>query len=306
MNGASRQGTWWLATALYFAACSLGHLQFSLWLVRERQFGGQVMAFADLVPVVAAAGAAALLAWIAWQGRRQLLPRRWFAAWGCWLLAVLLIDRYLTFSLNEAAHYPQYGLLAWLVGRSLVPDRQPAQAWRVLFWTTLLGMADECLQYLWITTSYSDYLDFNDFLVNLVAAAGGALVYFAPAGADRGVARTSTAAGRGELLLATALALTIAAALASGRLLVEPVVDVAPGGATATANGAAALAWQRRPGLYGGRLPGPRHGEYRVLDPATGGTLLLVTGLAFAGMIRRLRVPPPVPDGGSGGLPPVQ
>ena len=49
---------------------------------------------------------------------------------------------------------------------------------KVLFWATLLGMVDEVQQYVWIASSYGEYLDFNDFVSNVLGAAAGVLIYY--------------------------------------------------------------------------------------------------------------------------------
>jgi hypothetical protein len=198
---------------------------------------------------------------------------------------VLLIDQFLTFSINEYAHYPQYALLAWLLARTMDPQRRCWYVGRVLFWTTLLGIGDELLQYLWITTSYSDYLDFNDFLTNLVAAAGGILIYYsssngpAPDGhCRRPVFETRTLAG---------IVVSLAIGFGSGRLAYSPTEQVPPGGIVWRADGSVTLYMQRSPDLYGSHPSGPRHGRYYVLPPVHALLLMGAVGLLF-GSYRRV------------------
>jgi hypothetical protein len=275
-----RSWRWALATLVYYVTVCLAHLQFSLWLVRGRDTFLGRMAFSELVPYVAMAGGAALLGWIAWQLRRSARPGLTAGMWMLWLASAVMIDQWLTFSTNEYAHYPQYALLAWLVARTLDPQCRRWVVGRVLFWTTLMGMGDELLQYLWITTSYSDYLDFNDFLTNLVAAAAGMLLYYgaAPVPAGRPM--------RGQPVLAWsvagALCLATVLALQSGLLAVTPVDKVPPGGIQTTVDGSRRLYLQRGPDFYGGKQKGPRHGEYHVLAPLPGLAIMLMLGAVFA------------------------
>ncbi len=272
---------WALATLVYYVTVCLAHLQFSLWLVRGRDTFMGRMAFAELVPYVAVVGGVGLLGWIAWQLRRSARPVLTAGMWLLWLASAVMIDQYLTFSTNEYAHYPQYALLAWLVARTLDAQRRRWVVGQVLFWTTLMGMGDELLQYLWITTSYSDYLDFNDFLTNLVAAAAGMLLYY---GATPLPTIRPT---RGQPVLAWsvtgALCLGIVLAMQSGVLAVTPTDKVPPGGIQTAADGSRRLYLQRGPDFYGGKQKGPRHGEYHVLAPLPGLAIMLVLGAVFAG-----------------------
>lgn len=271
---------WGLATLVYYVTVCLAHLQFSLWLVRGRDTLFGRMAFADLVPPLAGLAGVVLLVTIARQLRRD--DRPWLTAglWLLWCLCAVLVDQFLTFSTNEYAHYPQYALLAWLVARTLDAQRTRWVVGRVLFWTTLMGMGDELLQYLWITTSYSDYLDFNDFLTNLVAAAAGMLLYYG------GAPRPANTLARGKPLLswgvAIGLVLAVWVGLQSGLLVITPTDKVPQGGFATGADGTRRLHLQRGPAFYGGKQKGPRHGEYLVLAPLPGLLIMLVVGLAFA------------------------
>lgn len=271
---------WQLVTAAYFVAIGLGHFQFSLWLVRHRQWGDRLFALADFVPAIAAASAIGMAIWLVSVARRHPRPYAWIGIWAAWCGGVVLVDRYLTFSLNETVHYPQYALLAWLIARCLDPERNQWRTGKVIFWTTLLGIGDESMQYLWITSSYSEYLDFNDFLVNLLAAGAGVLIYYARAPARTGdlPARRS----RLEMGVAAGLTVCLVAGVTTGHLLLEPRDEVPPGGVVRTADGKWQIYLQRKPGLYARYNEGPYRGRYWVLDPLTGSFLILVTGIVFA------------------------
>jgi len=148
---------WGALAVSVWAIASLMHLRFSLWLVvpHETPFGSVTLA--DLVPAVAAIGGVVLLATIALQLRRAPRPGLAAGYWIAWVAAVLAVDRTLTFSPNEWAHYPQYALVAWLLARAVDPSRDRRCVGRLLFWATLLGAGDELLQYLWIAASYGQY-----------------------------------------------------------------------------------------------------------------------------------------------------
>lgn len=277
----SRSGAvWGLVAALFFAVVSLGHLQFSLWLVKERAPLFGISSFNQLVPFLAIAGALSLAAWLALAVHRSHRPLTWLAYWALWAACVVAADRFLTYSVAEYAHYPQYALLAWLIARALDPDRRRLVLGRVMLWTALLGIVDELQQYLWITSSYSEYLDFNDFLVNLLASAAGAMLYYCsrPVAPAAHMPRFPSLETWAALLIAGA----VAGALHTGLVVVTPAGDIPPGGLSRSPDGVLRLYLQRRPGLYGSDNAGPYRGTYRILDPATGLALMLGAGALFA------------------------
>jgi VanZ family protein len=228
----------WCLIALYYPITCLGHLQFSLWLVRGRTttWGGEthVYAYSYAVPWLAGMGVAAL-AWVLWrQAKNSVRPWPALAYWCLWAVAVVLVDRTLTYSANEYAHYPQYALLAWLLARVLDPDRLHWPLVRILFWTTLLGALDELLQYVWITRRYSDYLDFNDFLVNLLAACAGMMLYY---GFRQRPCATHHRKARTEWWVAGAIALAAVVGVGSGKVVVYPNRVASPPGVVQNDNG---------------------------------------------------------------------
>lgn len=268
----------WALAAVYFAAICLLHLQFSLWLTAERDLPWGRGTLAQLVPAVALGGAAALAIIVVRQFRRAHRPAPLAAAWLLWLVAVVAIDRWLTFSFNEAFHYPQYVLLAILIARALDPLQRHHIAGRVLFWTTLAGAFDELLQYLWITASYSHYFDFNDVLVNLVAAAAGVLLWLGSAPEAR---RSPAGAPRLEIAVSLALAAAVATWIATGRMQIAPPRDLPPGGLHRDERGQRVLYLQRSVGQYGSWQPGPRRGKFYVLPPAAALPMLALTATLF-------------------------
>lgn len=276
-NARTAAWVWWFLALVYYVTICLAHLQFSLWLVRARETFLGPMAFSDLVPGVSITAGVALAGWVAAQLRKSGRPRHTCVLWLVWLFCAFLIDRYLTFSTNEYAHYPQYAMLAWLVARAMDPDKTRWVVGRVLFWTTLMGMGDELLQYLWTTTSYSDYLDFNDFLTNLVAASAGMLLYYGSAS----IPAVSTLRPKPTVtwLVAGFLTLLLATVFQTGRIVLTPTEKIQPGGIALGSDGLHRMYLQRGPNFYGGYQVGPRHGPYYVLPPAL--ALLIMTGVGL-------------------------
>jgi hypothetical protein len=272
---------WWLLIAAYYGLNCTMHLEFSLWLVRQRSTALGRMAYADLMPAVVLVAALAMAITIARQLR--VSPRPWItgAYWLAWLAGVAIVDRFLTFSINEYFHYPQYAGLAWLLARALDPGRTRWYVGRVLFWTTLLGAADELFQYLWITTSYSYYLDFNDFLVNLLAAAAGVLLYYGSAALPKG--DSGAPAPRIEVRVAIGLVLAVTIGLQAELVALSPSRPVPPGGVVRLTDDSWRLYLQRGPDFYGSWQAGPRHGRHYVLPPVAGLGWVIVAGMLFAG-----------------------
>lgn len=272
----------WLAAALGWAVLSVwGHLPFSIWLVSERASAWGPWAFKQAVPWVSVLAAAGLCAWL-WRGWRSApAPRRWqvLGWWAAWLVCCAMVDLWLTFSINEYAHYPQFGLLAWLLARALDGQRQRWPLGWVLLLTTVLGVVDETLQYLWTTSSYSHYLDFNDWLVNLLAAWAGVMVYY---GFRTPPAVQSPVGGWFHKLLATVLLL----AAAAGALTLSPSVQISPPEGVQVPRGGrldGVLYLQRAPTWYGHWHEGPRHGRYLVLPPMAGLGLMALCALLAMG-----------------------
>lgn len=272
-----------VAVAVWLIA-SLMHLRFSLWLVEPREMAFGKFALADLVPAAAAVGVVALVVAVAFQLRRG--PRPWLAAgyWIAWAVAVAIVDRTLTFSANEWAHYPQYALVAWLLARAMDPARERRCVGRLIFWVALMGAADELLQYLWIAASYGQYFDFNDCLTNVLGASAGLLLYYGtapvrPREASRGLPVA-------ESVTLAALVIVVAVAMSAGPVSLGPPPGVAvpPGGAVRQPDGRWHLYLQRSPGLYGSWQPGQRHARYYVLPAVTGLGLMLTAGMLFSGL----------------------
>lgn len=271
----------WALALSYAAVVSLLHLEFSLWLVKTRvDASGATYSHRTWFPYVLGAIVVALLVlWIARAVRHPRTLPSVIGWWSLWLACLWLADRFMTYSIYEFSHYPQYALLAVLVGRAMDPRRTRWCTGRILFWTTLLGMADELLQYLWIARSYGNYLDFNDFVVNLVAGAAGVMLYYGAAPAPRERELRLRSPEWWAIGVVTAL---FALGFASGwmHLSPPPGLTVPPGGLLA--DGPAA-GWyvQRDDFWFYSWTEGRHHGDYFVLGPLAGLSLLVLGGLLF-------------------------
>jgi hypothetical protein len=272
--------------AAYAVLTAVYHLEFSLWLVNPIESGR----FAGLRPADHAwplwwATGAGLAMYLAWRAGRDGDPgARWVTLgfWALWVACVVLFDRYLTFSTNEYVHYPQYALLALLTVWVVDPRRERWPFGIVLLFATVVGIADEVNQYLHETVSFSDYVDFNDFVSNLLGAAAGLLLYygFRPVPPAAGVLTRAGWIGfavTGAALLAVLL--SIVHSSDADPFSSPMVIDGASPETTAVGDTFPMI--ERKP-RYGRWTEGPRRGVYFVLDPWTGTLLLTGLGLVFA------------------------
>ncbi|HKL51508.1 MAG TPA: hypothetical protein VJ908_10095 [Wenzhouxiangellaceae bacterium] len=252
----------------YYLTTVLAHLEVSLWLVRRRESDllGSYR-FAESLPHAGTLVLAAIVIWQArraWRGHNHVAT---FAGWTAWLVAVVLVDRFLIYSFPEYLHYPQYALLAYMIARLADPDRSAFAVGPVLLAVTVLGIADEALQYVWLTISYSNYLDFNDFLLNLLGAAAGLLLHYgftSSASFDTPAARRNASrAALGFCWLGIVMLLLVAALQVTSGVtgMLHPI--------------------ERQPS-YSSWIPGPHAGRYYVLDPLSGTLILVLTGIAIS------------------------
>lgn len=288
MKTAARTVTWGTAAAaLYFVVTTLAHLAFSLWLVAERTatWHGQTFQYSyrDAMPWLLPVVALALLAWLVRDalrhGTRQRTPVV-AAYWLLWVGCVAAVDRWLTYSVPEYFHYPQYALLAWLLAQTLDPDRTRWPIGRLLALTTLLGAIDEMAQYLWITASYSHYYDFNDVLVNLLAAVLGVMVYYGFRSPPPRVNEHRQPAGSALALVLWGLLLFVPV-VATQRVHLTPSQAIPSGGLAQAVDGRLHLYLQRQPGMYARWHPGAWRPRHWVLGPLGATTALALAWLAW-------------------------
>ncbi len=201
--------------------------------------------------------------------------------WTLWGAALYGTNRYLVFSTNEYAHYPQYALLAVLLVCWRDPRRDKWPIGNLIFWGTALGIIDEVIQYLFVCPSYGDYLDFNDFLLNELGIVAGLFLAYGfriqPAAIKPLTPIYKTRAFK-CLILSSAFILLLVLA---GRLKISPPQNIPPGGIFAV-QGTKALYIERRPGITGAWNHAGGNRVYYVLSPSAGLSLLLVLGLVFS------------------------
>ena len=259
----------------------LGHLHIAKFFVSPRQSDWLgTFHWADFIPHLGLATGMALLAWQSWRARRGQNCGWTLAVWLVWLLMVLAFDRWLIFSIPSYIHYLFYGALAYALAWLHDPKRKRFAIGPVVFAITLMGIADETLQYTWTTTAYSHYLDFNDFLLNMLAAIGGAWLYYGFAGWHVADVRDHRRNQRAVSAF-FGLGLIAAAGLAAVYWL-----------QARAGQGHSLWPIERRADSYGHWAWTPYRDQYFILDPVAGSALIIGIGLLVSGLpvlLQRLR-----------------
>lgn len=286
---------WGIFAAVYFVVGVLMHLEFSLWLVAQRtlQWGEHAYTYSyrDALPYLLPWVAVALVVWLVRNamhcGSRERIV--WVTGyWVLWFGCVAAVDRWLTFSLAEYFHYPQYAILTMLLAKAIDSERQRWPVVSLLLQTAALGAVDEMAQYLWVTVSYSQYYDFNDVLVNTLAAALGIMLYYGfDSPALNGRKRSKLVyAGLRVLAVSGALVLVFNCVMVTSWNFPAFVLPIAK-----TKNDLDSVSsvsifksfLQRKPSQYYAWHQGPRHGYFWVLGPVGGLCLSLIITFAWQG-----------------------
>jgi hypothetical protein len=273
----------WVILGGYFVSAVLLHLKVSKFLIEPLPFFSKRIVLLDYFNLIAFFILALVFALISRQfnrGERRLVTCTY---WFFLVLTVIGSDRFLLFKNIEYIHYPQYAGLAYLLGKWRDPEREKFFVGKMIFWTTFLGVIDETVQYFYLCPSYGNYLDFNDFFLNLQGACIGMLLYYG----FRMVPKRPRMRPRNVLCSTEALTVTVCFALimlmaSTGRLSVSPPHPIPPGG-IGRVDGRRVVYLERGPGIFGSWNKGVhRGGRYYVLNPWEGLFLLFSTGLIFA------------------------
>jgi hypothetical protein len=152
---------------VYFLAVSLPHHPFSALYEKEILIPAgfySVERAVDVVTIVVLAGVLLLGVRVARVHRIRALSH--FVLWLVLLVLMYLADRYLIVNNAERIHFPQYAILALLLGFSLRSEVL------IFFVTSFAGFVDEFLQFV-MDPVVTNYLDFNDIVLNILGAALG-------------------------------------------------------------------------------------------------------------------------------------
>ena len=272
---------WPVTTLLYWLATSLLHLEISKIIVSplstplgvftpaaySRHFAWGLLILGTLLILLSAV-----------RGKARLRTAVYWIVWGA---AVYGANRLLVFSPNEYVHYPQYALLAVFLVNWRDPHREKWPIGNLIFWGTVLGIADELIQYLFVCPSYGDYLDFNDFLLNELGIAAGLLLVYGFKEQEATIKPLlpmyKTRAFKTIIISFAIVSLLIL----TDRLKITPPEKIPPGGFFAV-NGRTTFYLERIPGITGAWNHLGDGSAYYVLSPAAGLILLFALGFLFA------------------------
>lgn len=154
----------------YFLIVSLPHHPFSNWFDTTVLFPSghySVQRYADVLSLLTILVAVALATKIVLVHQSQAIKH-----FGVLLLLLILMyvsDQYLIVNNIERIHYPQYAILALLLGLSLRGELL------IFFTASFAGFLDEFLQYV-MNPNRTNYLDFNDIALNVLGAGLGVVV----------------------------------------------------------------------------------------------------------------------------------
>jgi hypothetical protein len=152
---------------IYFLAVSLPHYPFSNWLDNNilRPYGFQVLQESGDILAILILVVLILLGYkvIRNYGRQSI---KYFGIWIAVIILMAGADRILIVNNIERIHFPQYMVLALLLGWSLRNESL------IFFVTFFAGFLDEFRQYV-IAPDRDNYLDFNDITLNVLGAALG-------------------------------------------------------------------------------------------------------------------------------------
>jgi hypothetical protein len=255
-----------LTTAYLFGM--FGHLKIAEFFVSRRQSDWLgTFRWADFIPHLGLVTVVVLLAWQGWRAWHGT-NRGWtILAWVAWLLLVVLFDRWLIFNIPSYIHYLFYGALAYGLAWFHDPDRTRLAIGPVVFAVTLMGIADEALQYTWTTTAYSHYLDFNDFLLNMLSAIGGVWLYY---GFSQWRRPDKPADQRNRRAVA---------GFVTTGILTASLLTLIHIGHDRSDPQAALWPIERKASSYGHWTVTPYRGRYYVLNPTAGTALIIGLGL---------------------------
>ncbi|TSA18665.1 hypothetical protein D4R75_10975 [bacterium] len=162
-----------LLPLLFFLALSLPHHPFSGWLDAEFiiPYGFETMQFVADIGSFALGSIVFLVAMIlVWRTGKGAVVHI-----GFWIVVGLMMyaaDRTLIFNNIERIHFPQYTIMALLLGLSLQGENL------IFLVTSFAGFADEFLQFS-MDPQKTNYLDFNDIVLNILGAGLGVALLIA-------------------------------------------------------------------------------------------------------------------------------
>ncbi|MCF8130070.1 MAG: hypothetical protein K9N10_16290 [Deltaproteobacteria bacterium] len=272
---------WPVIILLYWLGASLLHLEFSKIIISPLSTPLGTFTPANFSFRLAWGLMVLTALFVLFRAIRGQARLRTLVYWIIWGAALYGTNRFLVFSPNEYAHYPQYALLAVMLVLWRDPHRDKWPIGNLIFWGTALGIIDEMMQYLFVCPSYGEYLDFNDFLLNELGVVAGLLLVY---GFKTQMATISpllsvykTRAFK-TIIISFVIVLVL---ISTGHLKMRPPRNIPPGGIF-TVKHKTTLYLERTPGITGAWNNVGNGRVYYVLSPAAGLSLLFALGLLFS------------------------
>lgn len=212
-------------------------------------------------------------------------PKFIFTQLTIWVSVMLMINYFLLTTPVEYIHYLQYGILGWLICHCIGSLEKASSLLLFILISTIASVIDESLQYLAITSKYSFYLDFNDFVLNFWATTLGLIIYlvFQP---SPPLAQLKQSIEKPLIYFSLLLWLSYIIALASPWVSFFPENQITPGGIMCLAD-TCTLYLQRSPEMMGSWHDKFVGGKFYILHWWQGVILMTLIALYTFALHRR-------------------
>jgi hypothetical protein len=162
--------SFWLLSSFY-------HLKFSLFLVNPLFTPWGKIVLKDYSNLVLLSGLVIILGSLIFLYQKSGAKKMFLLSWLLLFAAIIIINLYFMATPIENIHFFQYAIICYFILSAFKQLKLGFLLSKSLFIVTVLGVIDEFMQYFYITRSYSNYLDFNDFWLNMLGAIAGLLFF---------------------------------------------------------------------------------------------------------------------------------
>ena len=161
---------------IFWLSSSLLHLKFSLFLVSPLITPwGELTLKQYIYPILLTGFVLLMINLLLLHIRKP--DKKIVISWLIWFATISLINSNFMATPIENIHFFQYAIIAYILLSALNQLATDFPLSKTLYWAVSLGVIDEILQYFYITRSYSNNLDFNDFWFNMLGGIAGMLFF---------------------------------------------------------------------------------------------------------------------------------
>ena len=168
-----------LFSIIFWLLSSFYHLKFSLFLVNPLHTPWGEITLKLYSNYVLFIGLICLLIGLIYLYKKNTDKKSFVLSWLFLFITIYIINRYFLATPIENIHFFQYAIISYFLLIAFKQLKVNYLLSKALFVVTYLGVIDEFMQYFYITRSYSNYLDFNDFWLNMLGALAGLLLFLA-------------------------------------------------------------------------------------------------------------------------------